>query len=94
MDLVTIASFSLMPEAYLAKNLLDAEGIPAFLDEAAASDMLHLTSEVKLQVAAENADQARAILESAERHDLSEESAADAEAHSKDEPSADAANEA
>jgi hypothetical protein len=86
MDFVTIASFSLMPEAYLAKNLLDAEGIPAFLDEAGASDMLHLTSEVKLQVAADKVEQARAILAGAERHELTEESAADAEAHSKGEP--------
>ena len=86
MDLVTVAAYDLIPEAHLAKNLLDAEGIPAFLTEEVASDMLHLTSEVKLQVAAEHAEQARAILEAAKRHQLTRESAADAEAHSNDVP--------
>ncbi len=32
MDLVTVAAYDQVPEAHLAKNLLDAEGIPAFLD--------------------------------------------------------------
>jgi hypothetical protein len=84
MDLVTIAAYDLVPEAHLAKNLLDAEGIPAFLDAETASDMLHLTSEVKLLVAAEHAEQARTILEAAKHHDLTREAAKDAEAHSED----------
>jgi len=86
MDLVTIAAYDLIPEAHLAKNLLDAEGIPAFLTEEVASDMLHLTSEVKLQVAAEHAEDARAILEAAKRHQLTKDAAAEAEAHSKESP--------
>ena len=86
MDLVTVARYDLVPEAYLAKNLLEAEGIPAFLDEATASDMLHLTSEVKLQVATEHAQQARTILEEAKRHQFTKEAAKDAEEHSKDTP--------
>jgi hypothetical protein len=83
-DLVTVASYNLVPEAYLAKNLLEAEGIPALLDEAVTSDMLHLTGEVKLQVAAEHAKQAREILEEAKRHQFTKGAAREAEEHSKD----------
>jgi hypothetical protein len=86
MDLVTVAAYDMVPEAHLAKNLLEAEGIPAFLTEEVASDMLHLTGEVKLQVAEEYAEQARAILEAAKRHELTREAAADAETHAKDAP--------
>ncbi len=86
MDLVTVAAYDQVPEAHLAKNLLEAEGIPAFLDEETASDMLHLTSEVKLQVAAEHAGEARAILEAAKRHQLTREAAREAEEHSKEPP--------
>jgi hypothetical protein len=86
MDLVTVAAYDLNPEAHLAKNLLEAEGIPAFLDAEVASDVFHLTSEVKLQVAAENAEQARAILEAAKQHQFTKEAAREAEEHSQDEP--------
>jgi hypothetical protein len=86
MDLVTVAVYNLVPEAHLAKNLLEAEDIPAFLDEDAASDMLHLTSGIKLQVAAQSAEQARAILDAAERHEFTADSAHQAEEHSKDPP--------
>jgi hypothetical protein len=86
MDIVTVAAYDLTPEAHLAKNLLEAEGIPAFIDEDAASDMLHLTGEVKLMVATENAEQARAILEEAKRHQFTKEAAREAEEHSKDPP--------
>ena len=86
MDLVTVAKYDLVPEAHLAKNLLEAEGIPAFLDEEAASDMLHLTGEVKLQVAADTAEEARSILEAAKRHQLTKDTARDAEEHSNDPP--------
>ncbi len=48
--------------------------------------MLHLTSEVKLQVAAEHAGEARAILEAAKRHQLTREAAREAEEHSKEPP--------
>lgn len=84
MDLVTVAAYDLVPEAHLAKNLLEAEGIPAFLTEEVATDMLHLTGEVKLQVPAEHAAEARAVLEAAKRHELAGEAAAEAEAHAHD----------
>jgi hypothetical protein len=86
MDLVTVAAYNLSPEAHLAKNLLEAEGIPAFLEEETASDMLHLTSELKLQVAAEHAEQARAILEAAVDHELTGDAAREAEEHAEDPP--------
>ncbi|HTK73802.1 MAG TPA: DUF2007 domain-containing protein [Gemmataceae bacterium] len=80
MDMVTVARYDRVAEARLAKNLLDAEGIPAFLDGDAASDMLHLTSEVKLQVAEEHATEARELLQAAERHQLAEETEKEADA--------------
>jgi hypothetical protein len=73
MDLVTVARYDRVAEARLAKNLLEAEGIPAFLEGDAASDVFHLTSEVKLQVADEFAVDARELLEAAEQHQFSEE---------------------
>jgi hypothetical protein len=89
MDLVIVGSYPTAAQAALAKNLLESEGIPAFLENDAMGDLFHLSApfgEAKVAVSAQNADQARAVLESAERHDLSKESAADAEAHSKDTP--------
>lgn len=86
MDLVTVATYNLSPEMHLAKNLLEAEGIPAFLEDETAGDMLHLTSEFKLQVPTANAEQARAILEAASEHQLAKEAAREAEEHSKDPP--------
>jgi|JRYK01.1.fsa_nt_gb hypothetical protein len=84
MDIVTVASYGLQPEAHLAKNLLEAEGIPAFLSEEIAGDMLHLGNEVKLMVPADRADEARDILQRAERHEFAKAAAAEAEAHAKD----------
>ena len=84
MDLVTVASYSLQPEAHLAKNLLEAEEIPAFLSEEVAGDMLHLNNEIKLMVASKDVERAREVLAAAERHELTEEAAADAEAHAED----------
>ena len=95
MDLVTVGSFPNSAEAALAQNLLETEGVPAFIEEDATGDLFHLTSpfgEVKLQVAVENAEKARAILDSAQRHELAGESAADAEAHAKEAPPAEAAD--
>jgi hypothetical protein len=80
MDLVTIASYDRVAEARLAKNLLEAEGIAAFLEGDAASDLFHLTSEVKLQVAEEHAVEARELLQAAEKHELSEETEKEADA--------------
>jgi len=80
MDLVTVAAYDRVAEARLAKNLLEAEGIPAFLEGDAASDVFHLTSEVKLQVADEHAASAREVLEAAEQHQLSEQTEKEADA--------------
>src|SRR3954469_22451351 len=95
MDLVTVGSYPTSAEATLAKNLLEAEGIPAFVEEDATGDLFHLASpfgEAKVQVAAEHADQARAVLDSAQRHELAGETAADAETHAGDVPPPDAAD--
>ena len=89
MDLVTVGSYPTSAQAALAKNLLEAEGIPAFVAEDATGDLFHLTSpfgEAKVQVAEEHAANARTILEQAERHQLADEAAADAEAFADDAP--------
>jgi putative signal transducing protein len=86
MDLVTVASFSLQPEAQLAKNLLESEEIPAVLSEEVAGDMLHLGSEIKLMVPKEFVDRARELLSEAEQHKFDREAAAEAEEHADDKP--------
>ena len=71
MELVRIAAYNSTPEATLAKNLLEAEGIPAKLDDATTADMFHLTSpfgEAKLMVEEQYVDRALAILRAAEQH--------------------------
>jgi hypothetical protein len=95
MDLVVVGSYPTSAEAALAKNLLETEGIPAFLEETETGDLFHLASpfgEVKLSVAQDHAEQARAILDGVRRHELTGESAAEAEAHSHDAPPADASD--
>ena len=79
MDLITVATFDRTFEAQLAKNLLETEGILAFLEGDVTADVLHLTNEIKLQVSQENAEAARAVLEGAERHELNAETAREAE---------------
>src|SRR3954453_23697210 len=89
MDLVTVGAYPTAAQAALAKNLLDAEGIPAFVEEDATGDLFHLSSpfgEAKVSVAAENAEQARALLDAAQRHEPPRDAARDAEDHSKDPP--------
>jgi hypothetical protein len=89
MDLVTVGSYPNSAEAALAKNLLETEGIPAFVEEDATGDLFHLASpfgEAKVAVAAEHAEQARAVLDAAQRHELAKETAREAEEHSKDPP--------
>ena len=96
MDLVTVGSYPTSAEATLAKNLLDAEGIPAFLENDNTGDLFHLAApfgEVKVAVAAENADQARSVLDSAQRHELDEETDAEAEAQPSDVPPPDATDQ-
>ena len=86
MDFVTVASYSLQPEAHLAKNLLESEEIPAVLSEEIAGDMLHLGNEIKLMVPAEHAKRARELLADAEQHRFDREAAAEAEEHAGDSP--------
>jgi Putative prokaryotic signal transducing protein len=85
MDLVTIASYTSQPEASLAKNLLESEGIKAFLSEEYAGEMLHLDNEIKLTVPSDRVEEAREILASAEQHELTEDAASEAEEHAEDE---------
>ena len=65
-DLVTVATFRAAPEAELAKEMLDNEGISAFLvNEMSAGLMPFLTSElvpITLQVPQADAARARDIL--------------------------------
>jgi hypothetical protein len=88
MDLVVVGAYPTSTQAVLAKNLLEAEGVPAFLEEDATGDLFHLATtpmgEAKVAVAAVFEEKAREILEAAERHELAKESAQDAETHSKD----------
>src|SRR5947209_2576738 len=57
--LVIIASYASTPEAQMAKNLLEAEGIPAFLAGELSANVLTgvmgVSGEVRLQVRAEDA---------------------------------------
>lgn len=89
MDLVTIAAYPTTALAYMAKNLLESEGIPAFIADEAEGDMLHLSSPfgaAKLQVAADHAAAAKQLIDAAERHELTAETAREAEAHADDPP--------
>ncbi len=62
-QLVTIASFAFTPEAQLAKNLLESEGIPAFLaGELAAEALASAAGEARLQVRAQDAQRAVSLL--------------------------------
>jgi hypothetical protein len=65
--LVTIASFTFTPEAQLAKNLLESEGIPAFIaGELATNAFGWAGTEAQLQVRAEDAPRAVSLLAAAE----------------------------
>jgi len=65
-DLVVVATFRTAAEAELAKEILDNEGIPAFLgNEMSANLMPYLSSDlvrITLQVSQKNADRARDML--------------------------------
>lgn len=61
--LVTVASFAFTTEAQLAKNLLESEGIPAFVAGALAADVLaSAAGEAQLQVRAQDAQRAVSLL--------------------------------
>jgi hypothetical protein len=74
-NLVTVATFTNSIEATLAQQCLEAEGIPAFLqDEATVNVAWHLTigvGGIKLQVNREQAEQAMLILAEASQADYS-----------------------
>jgi hypothetical protein len=60
---VTVASYTYTPEAQLARNLLESEGIPAFLSgELAADALTGLAGEARLQVREQDAPRATSIL--------------------------------
>ncbi len=65
-DLVTVASFPDVPEAQLARERLELEGIQAFVADAlTAGVMPYLTGStggVRLQVGAKDAERAREVL--------------------------------
>jgi hypothetical protein len=89
MDLVMIAAYNSSPEAQLAKNLLESEGIPAQLADDTTADMFHLTSpfgEAKLLVPQEHVDRALEILHSAEEHHKEAVARAAAGVEAEDEP--------
>ena len=66
MDLVTIASYSTSAAAMVARNYLASEGISAFVEGAVTGDILPIAGEVKLQVAAEDAERAMQLVREAE----------------------------
>jgi len=75
MDLVTVATFDSVEEGYLARNLLESEGIVCFIQDVATTSLLGHTCpavSVKLQVSQEHADRAGHILREAERGKLAE----------------------
>lgn len=63
-NLVTVATFATTHEAAMARGLLEAEGIDAFLaDEAMSRIYLSvITGGIKLQVREEDAESARQLL--------------------------------
>jgi len=66
MDLVTIASYTSTAAAEVARNSLAEEGITAFVEGAVTGDMLPISNEVKLQVAAADAERAGQLIREAE----------------------------
>lgn len=89
MDLVTVAAYPTAALAHLAKNLLESEGIPAFVADDTTGDMLHLSSPfgaAKLQVDTQHAEAAKQLIDAAERHEFAAGTARDAEEHSHDTP--------
>jgi hypothetical protein len=69
-DLVTVATLTTAIDAHLRKNLLEGEGIPAFLADELTGDRLPggaVYGGVKLQVAQPDAERAQQILQAHER---------------------------
>jgi hypothetical protein len=69
-DLVTVATFTTAMDAHLRKNLLEGEGIQAFVADELTGDQLsgaYVHGYVKLQVARQDAERAEQILQARER---------------------------
>jgi predicted RNA-binding Zn-ribbon protein involved in translation (DUF1610 family) len=80
MPLVTLTTFRTPQDAELAKAVLEDEGVPAFLgDENVTRMMPWISPEVKLQVAAEDADRAEQILNRIAGLDVAEQATASAQ---------------
>src|SRR5437763_1072174 len=70
---VTVASYAFTPEAQMAKNLLESEGIPVFLaGEMTAETLMGLGDEVHLQVREQDARRAVSLLASVDAGTLDE----------------------
>jgi hypothetical protein len=69
-DLVTVATFTTALEAHLRKNLLDDEGVQAFVADELTGDQLsgaYVHGYVKLQVARQDVGRAQEVLQAHER---------------------------
>jgi hypothetical protein len=69
-NLVTVATFTTAMDAHLRKNLLEAEGIPAFLADELTGDQLSATyvhGYVKVQVPCQDTERAQKLLQARER---------------------------
>jgi hypothetical protein len=65
-ELVTVASFTTAFDAYLRKNMLEREGVQAFLANELTGDQLsagYVHDYVKLQVASSDVERARQLLQ-------------------------------
>jgi hypothetical protein len=74
MNLVTIATFGTVEEAYLAKGRLADEGIPSFIEEAGITSLLpdNPAFGAKLQVAEDWVDRARHVLREVDKEKFNE----------------------
>src|SRR5262249_33456477 len=69
-DLVTVATFATAMDAHLRKNLLEGEGVEAFVADELTGDQLsgaYVHSYVKLQVAQQDEERAQQIFQARER---------------------------
>lgn len=68
-ELITIATYPYAPQAHVARNYLEDQGIAAFVaDEFFSTLNYAMLSAVKLQVAAGDVARASELLEAAELH--------------------------
>jgi hypothetical protein len=75
MNLVTIATFGTVQEAYLAKGRLANEGVPSSIEEAGMAGLLpgNPVFGAKLQVAEDWVDRARHVLREVDKEKFNEE---------------------